>query len=367
MSYTKKQNFAVWSITAQGAQLAFKIAAELPDADICIPSELKFQTKNKVNSSILSFNVLSRRLTEVFNQYAGHIFIMSTGIVVRMIAPLIKHKTKDPAVVVVDEKGLHAISLLSGHIGGANELALKIAEITGADPVITTATDINNIPAIDLIAKQRGLIIENPEAIKNVSMALLNGEKIILHDPHQYLAGALAASNMILNGVDYNIADDTTKKNRSSVRIQGVFVDYIKADIPAHFLKLRPVILAIGMGCNRNTKVQELKAFLLEVMDKFNLSPQSLLNLSTIDIKSDEKGLLELARILEIPIKFYSKKELEQVKNIKRPSLMVKKHIGVTSVCEAAAILSAKNGKLIVPKQIKGNVTIAIAKIPSIS
>jgi len=89
---------------------------------------------------------------------------------------------------------------------------------------------------IDLIARERGLIIENPEAIKNVSMALLNGEKIILHDPHQYLSGALPASNIILNDVDYKIADDTTTKNRSSVRIQGVFVDYIKIDIPTHFL-----------------------------------------------------------------------------------------------------------------------------------
>jgi len=365
MKYTKKQNLAVWAITAQGVHLAFKITAKLADADMYIPSGLKFQPNNKIYSSILYFNVLSIRLSEVFNQYNGHILIMSTGIVVRIIAPLIQHKTKDPAVVVIDEKGLHAISLLSGHIGGANELALKIAEITAAEPVITTATDINNIPAIDLLAIQKGLIIENPEAIKNVSMAFLNKEKIILHDPYQYLTGTLPASNIILNGVDYRIADDTIRKNRILDKIQGVFIDYIKADIPTHFLKLRPAILAIGMGCNRNTSMQELKAFFLEVMDMFNLSARSLLNLSTIDIKSDEKGLLDLARILEIPIKFYSRKQLEQVKNIEHPSFMVKKHIGVTSVCEAAAILSAKNGKLIVPKQIKGNVTIAIAKISS--
>ncbi|MCD6184182.1 MAG: cobalt-precorrin 5A hydrolase [Deltaproteobacteria bacterium] len=366
MKYTKKQNFAVWAITAQGVQVAFKITAELADTDMYIPSGLKFQINNRVHCSVLSFNVLSRRLSEVFNQYNGHIFIMSTGIVVRIIAPLIQHKTKDPAVVVVDEKGLYAISLLSGHIGGANELALKIAEITNAEPVITTATDINNIPAIDLLASKKGLIIENPEAIKNVSMALLNGKKIILHDPYQYLTGTLSASNIILNDIDYSIADNRITKNRIPVKNPGVFIDYIKADIPTHFLKLRPVMLAIGMGCNRNTKVQELKAFLGEVLDMFNLSALSLLNLSTIDIKSDEKGLLELAHTLEIPIKFYSKKQLEQVKNIERPSFMVKKHIGVTSVCEAAAILSAKNGKLIVPKQIKGNVTIAIASISSI-
>lgn len=359
-----KKKIAVWSLTIQGARLASRITAEIADTDFYISSKLKPQI-NTSNCSVLSFTVLSRTLAEVFHQYKGHIFIMSTGIVIRIIAPLIRHKTKDPAVVVVDEKGLHAISLLSGHIGGANELTLKIAEITGADPVITTATDINKIPAIDLLACKKGLIIENPEAIKNVSMALLSGRKIILHDPYQYLTGTLSASNMIMNGVDYNLDDDTIGKNRIPVKTAGIFIDDIKADIPAHFLILRPVTLSIGMGCNRNTSRQELKNFLAEVLDLFDLSPRSVLNLASIDIKSDEKGLLELAADLDLPIKFYSKKKFEHVKEIKNPSLMVKKHIGVTSVCEAAAILSAENGKLIVPKQIKGNVTIAIVRMPS--
>ena len=360
-----KKKIAVWSLTIQGARLASRITAEIAGTDFYISSRLKTKI-NTSNSSVLSFTVLSRTLAEVFHQYKGHIFIMSTGIVIRIIAPLIRHKTKDPAVVVVDEKGLHAISLLSGHIGGANELTLKIADITGADPVITTATDINKIPAIDLLARQKGLVIENPEAIKNVSMALLSGKKIILHDPYQYLTGTLSASNGIMNGVDYKVDDDTIRKNR----IPGVFIDYIKTDIPTHFLKLRPVILSIGIGCNRNTSRQELKTFFLEVLDLFDLSARSVLNLASIDLKSDEKGLLELAADLDLPIKFYSKKKLEQVKEIENPSLMVKKHIGVTSVCEAAAILSAENGKengkLIVPKQIKGNATIAIARMFSI-
>lgn len=360
------KKIAIWCITTGGARLAYKIAADLADADLYISAGLQSQIKANHCNAIF-FNLLSQSVAECFNQYKGHIFIMSTGIVIRIIAPLIQHKIKDPAIVVADEKGLHAISLLSGHIGGANELSLHVAAITGADPVITTATDINEIPAIDVLAKKKGLIIENPETIKKVSMAFLSGQKILLHDPDRYLTDELSGSNLILNGIDSNSDKTIMKKNEISPVTQGVWIDYTTIDIPAHFLKLRPVILSIGIGCNRNTSKQELKTFFSEVLNLFNLSVRSVLNLASINLKADEKGLLELAADLDLPIKFYSKKELEHVQEIKTPSLMVKKHIGVTSVCEAAAILAAENGKLIVHKQIKGNVTIAIAKRFSIS
>jgi cobalt-precorrin 5A hydrolase len=139
-------------------------------------------------------------LKKKIRQYTGHIFIMSTGIVVRVIAPLIRHKTEDPAVVVVDDRGMHAISLLSGHLGGANELAQKIAGIIGAKPVITTATDVNLVPAIDVLAKEKSLFIENPEAIKTVNMALLRGDKIHVHDPFSFLANCLPNSEPRTNG-----------------------------------------------------------------------------------------------------------------------------------------------------------------------
>ncbi len=121
---------------------------------------------------------------------------MSTGIVVRVIAPCIASKTRDPAVVVMDEKGRHVISLLSGHIGGANRLAVAISEKLHATPVITTATDLHQVPAIDVIAVDNGLFIENPEAIKTISMAFLNQTPVYLHDPYHRLEHA-ALDNMI--------------------------------------------------------------------------------------------------------------------------------------------------------------------------
>jgi cobalt-precorrin 5A hydrolase len=363
MSDIAKKNLAVWSLTAQGARVAYRVATKTADADLYIPSKLKLQI-NTVDCSAFTFTAFSRSVAEVFHQYKGHIFIMSTGIVIRIIAPLIRHKTKDPAIVVLDEKELHVVSLLSGHIGGANELTLQVAEITGADPVITTATDINKLPAIDQIAVEKGLRIENPKAIKTVSMTLLSGKKIMLHDPYKYFRGTLSAAHIM--EVDYRPDSDIIAEKRVNLKTAGVFINYIASGMPAHFLKLRPVILSVGIGCNRNTSRQEIKDFLRKILARFDLSPLSLINLASIDLKADEKGLLELALDLDLPINFYSKTELAQVKAIENPSLMVKKHIGVTSVCEASAILAAGNGSLIVPKQIKGNTTIAIARTSSI-
>ena len=178
-----KQAFAVWILTPNGAVLANKILRGLPD--VCVYASQRIADQF---SRYRTFDNLAKSIEQEFQQYTCHIFVMSTGIVVRLIAGLIRHKTVDPAVVVVDDRGRHAISLLSGHIGGANELTLRIADIIGARPVITTATDVNQLPAIDILAKAQNLHIENPSAIKNVNMAILKGKTIPIHDPYQFLA-----------------------------------------------------------------------------------------------------------------------------------------------------------------------------------
>jgi len=350
----KKSRLAVWAITPRGAKLAKKIAKSLADVDLHFSSKLgpDFQSElEKENIPYSIFKSLSIKLSEVFNDYEGHIFIMSTGIVVRLTVPLVRHKTIDPAVVVVDEAGRHAISLLSGHIGGGNSLTKRVASLIGADPVITTATDINGVPAIDLLAGQRGLVIENPEAIKRVNMAFLTGRKIDLHDPLGLLVDAIPDSYLLTTG-------------GSDEDVARVFIDDAVTDLPAQTLVLRPKSLVAGMGCNRGTSMEEMKSLLYQVLDEFRLSPASLRGIASIDIKADEPGLLELAKDLELPVVFYDKEELNKVKNIKNPSAMVEKHTGAKSVCEAAAILSAKRGKLIVPKHSTRNVTVAIARIP---
>jgi len=221
--------------------------------------------------------------------------------------------------------------------------------------VITTATDLQGMPAIDLLAQEKNLIIENPDAIKYVSMALLTGEPIILHDPYRILHHDLKDV--------LNIEHPTSNIEHRT----GVFVDDICQTLSERILVLRPASLVAGIGCNRNTSANEMRMLLYDVLARFKLSSQSLKFLASIDLKADEKGLSALAEELNLPLKFFNREELNSVKTIENPSDVVEKYVGVKSVCEAAAILGANQGQLIAPKQNTPNVTVAIARIPFIS
>ena len=354
---SSKKRYAVWAITPNGADLAQTMVENLPDVTVFLSDKLAAK-----RCQLPSFGSLSETLAEQFHRYDGHVFIMATGIVVRTIAPLIRSKAEDPAVVVVDDRGHHAVSLLSGHIGGANELAIRIADCIDADPVITTATDVNRIAAIDVLAKEKQLYIENPAAIKAVNMALLKGERICLHDPFDFLKGSIPDPIMWPDADARSslVSDDECMKAKQRAR---VFVTDVQVQFPSESLVLRPPTLMAGIGCNRDTTMQEMSELLESVFEQYQLSLRSLNGIASIRLKADETGLLALAESLELPLYFYNREELNRVKTIENPSLMVEKHVGVKSVCEAAAILAAQNGTLVVPKQTTRNVTIAVARI----
>jgi len=353
----KQNKLAVWAVTPNGVKLADRLADSLPDADIYVSQNLA-----EKNTLHILFERLSATLEEKFGQYTGHVFIMATGIVVRVLAPLIQSKTNDPAVVVVDDLGLNAISLLSGHIGGANELTHKIAQIIEANPVITTATDINEVPAIDVLAMENGLFIENPAAIKSVNMALLKKETIGVHDPFDWLTKKLLNFE---SAAFHKFTYDINKLSQQSVIKNNAFVyiDDAVNDLPSRVLILRPPTLVAGIGCNRGTDSEEISTHLKEVLESHRLAPTSLKCLASVDLKNDEAGLIAVAESLDLPLVFFTREQLNQAKGIKNPSPVVEKHIGVKSVCEAAAILASGDGTLIVSKQSTQNVTVAIARI----
>jgi cobalt-precorrin 5A hydrolase len=356
MNQPKKGKYAIWVITPNGVKLAKRIVKDLSGADVYLSDRI-IDAKLPANT----FQTISEALANNFEKYSGHIFIMSTGIVVRVIAPFIRHKTEDPAVVVVDDQGRHAISLLAGHLGGANMLTHKVAKLLGANPVITTATDVSRKPAIDIVAKAKKLHIENPQAIKAVNMALLTDQKIYLHDPYVLLQNDIP--NTAPWPEDGFQAGGTAKTDMQfGDAFAGVFVDDIRAALPSEVLILRPATLVVGIGCNRHTPMEEIKSLLDDVFKKNRLANASLNRVATIDLKADEPGLVELAKYLKVPITFFSREEIKTVAEIQNPSAMVEKHIGVKSVCEAAAILASAMGTLIVPKQTTANVTVAIAR-----
>jgi len=341
------RQLAIWAITPEGLSLALKLRNVFPGSLHVSESLLPCP------APCFSFTRLADCVKDRFFLFGKHVFIMSTGIVVRVIAPCIASKTRDPAVVVMDEKGRHVISLLSGHIGGANRLAVAISEKLLATPVITTATDLHQVPAIDVIAIDNGLFIENPDAIKTISMAFLNRNPVYLHDPYHRLDNVSELDNM----VPLTVVSTTGKASSPAVAVDDRLTVFANP-----CLILRPKSLIAGMGCNRNTGADEIREFLVNKLLQFGLALNSLNCIATIDIKSDESGLLEAARSLHIPIRFFTREELSGIDS-PNPSEIVNQHIGVPSVCEAAAVLASEKGELIVPKQISPNVTLAIARI----
>jgi cobalt-precorrin 5A hydrolase len=294
----------------------------------------------------------------VWNQYRGLVFIMATGIVVRQIASLLKHKAQDPAVVVLDERGQYVISLVSGHLGGANRLAETVARITKGRAVITTASDVQNQPAIDLIAQELGLEIENHAMLSPVARRLLEDEPVWVYDPERRLEPHLKAG---LNGVWLDEKPMTPGWDKAGV---GIWVSEYLAPEGSQCLNLRPRNLVVGVGCNRGTPADEILNFLRSIFTRERLAVPSVRNLASIDIKSDESGILEAGRLLGRPVHFHSRLDIEKMA-VPNPSRVVLAHIGVESVCEATALLSAQSSELIIPKQKAANVTMAVARVGS--
>lgn len=357
MAIEPGRSIALWAVTPNGLTIARRLRQRWAKAELFCSQRLSAAP----GEAIYAFARLGEAVAGNFHRYDGHVFIMAAGIVVRSIAPHLHNKTFDPAVVVVDDQGRFAISLLSGHLGGANALADQAAEQLAATAVITTASEVNGKAAIDVLAVRRGLKIENPESIKKVNMALLMDEPVGLHDPGGWLEGS-PAGTVAFTASGANAFAPTAKAAGA-----WVWIDDRIADLPPHVLVLRPPSLVAGMGCNRNTSMEEIRDLLLSVLKQFGLSRLSLSAIATIDLKSDEAGLIELASDMGVALHFFSKQQLCRVEDVPTPSTMAIKHVGVPSVCEAAAILAGRSGRLIVPKHRTRNVTVAVARMASTS
>lgn len=342
-----RNKLAVWALTPGGAALAFRVKRAWKNADLFFPHRLE------EGAETFRFASFSGKFAQVFTQYQGHYCIMATGIAVRALNGLLRDKAADPAVAAGDEAGRFVISLVSGHLGGANALTRELADLLGAEPVITTATDVNQVPAIDLIAKNQGLFMENPKAVRHVGMAFIKGQALPLHDPGNRVRPLLPP---------WLVAGETVFDPDKT----GVYVDWRIQDLPGRVLVLRPPCLVAGIGCHRGVPRSDLEAFVREVFEKNRLSIHSLAGFVTVDRKADEPGLVELAAGLGVPLKCYGADELKTAAGVPNPSDLVNKHIGMKSVCEAAVILAASRDRLVLPKQTGKTMTLAVAEIPYI-
>lgn len=277
------------------------------------------------------------------------VFVGATGICIRAIAPNLRDKTVDPAIISLDERANFVIPLIAGHIGGANELARHLAEAVGATPCVTTATDVNGLFAVDEWAARNKLTIGSMKAAKAVATALVNCENVgVVKDDNIAIAGALPkqvvlgeepAVGMAISVYDNVLPYETT-------------------------LQLFPKIVHLGVGCRRNTPLENIEALVLMALENLHLDMRSVVGLASVDLKKDEQGLLAFARKYKIQANFYTAEELNAVEGDFTPSAFVKSIVGVSNVCERSAVKDSEGGELILRKTSLNGVTVAVAVKP---
>lgn len=321
------------SFTDNGAKIAEKIIDLFPN------DKIEIYRRNIDNS--LDNTSLKRMVQQSMVDCKMIIFVGATGIAVRSIAPYLQGKAYDPAILVIDEQGKFVISLLSGHLGNANEFTNIIADKLNAIPVITTATDIRNVFAVDTWAKNNKCTVIEPDKIKYISGALLKGENIGLKSE--------------FSGVRPTYMVDFAK-NGFTIALNA------KENPFENTLHLIPKILHIGIGCRKNTPLDNISQAIQMALDKCNIDIRAICSVSSIDIKQYETGILSFCRENNLPFKTFTADELNNLDGEFTKSEFVKKTVNVDNVCERSAVLSAKNYDLICKKLSYNGVTVAIAK-----
>lgn len=327
-----KMNFVVISFTKNGDKIAEIIKENI---NCIIFKRLKVK-------EIGMNNVVEK----YFKKGNCLIFISSTGIAVRAIASFIKSKDIDPAVLVVDSTGRFVISLLSGHLGGANDATLKIASYIKAQPIITTATDNMGIIAPDIIAKKNGYIIDDLKKAKEIASMIVNFDKVFYAE--DYVEVQKRDIKIPLGYID-NI------ENASGVL---VVTNKEKVDFNIPFLKLINKNIILGIGCKRGISSEFMREKVLEVLCKYNIDKRAIKTITTVEVKKDEEAILKLAGYFKASLDIISIKDIKKIHNRYNGSDFVEKVIGIRAVAEPCVNISG--GEIIVPKLKLGGITLCI-------
>ncbi len=300
-------------------------------------------------------------LSQQFTQKVPILFVGACGIAVRMIAPFVKDKLTDSPVLVMDDRGSFVIPILSGHVGGANELAKELAMSFQAIPVITTATDTHHCFAIDLFAKEQGMQIVNKEGIAKISAMILKGQS-----PTVYIEKELEAYE---DGEYFTIGKKSWCLPRELTRVS----DKKRADILIGIscesteytkLYLKPKSYVLGIGCRKGKECSELESFVTEMLAECGLTLAEIQAVVSIDKKKEEKGILQLCRKYDLPFFTYTGEELMAVEGEFHSSAFVQEQVGADNVCERAVVAyCGKKESLFLPKQAKNGMTVAVGKL----
>ena len=303
-------------------------------------------------------------IARIFKYFNAIIFVSATGIAVRLIAPCLRNKKTDPAIIAVDDTGRFAISLLGGHQGGANDLTEQIAAGIGAISVITTATDRHHLLAFDLLARRRGWALEHSGDMKKISAAQLAGAEICIY------------SDLLLVPKD---KDGKFELPPRSVLVteaahlhkarHGVVLLSNHRELPSlppglPFVIIRPRNIVAGIGCRRGMPGPLIMAALKEALREAGRVPEGLVALATIELKAGEKGLREAADLLNVPLHVFSREQIQSVEHLFADSPFVRQHTGAGAVAEPCAYLGSGGAALILGKRAGNGITVALAEKP---
>ena len=334
----KNIRIAIIAVTEKGKNTAEKIASELENVDVF------FQKRG-----------IKELTGELFNKYECIIFVSACGIAVRCISPFLKSKFEDPAVLVVDDNGNNVISLLSGHIGGANEITLKIADVLNANPVITTSTDTNKKGALDVIVSKIGGYVENlRESAKLVNSYLVDDKRVGIYFDSDYESEKDSLNLSGFELIDEKTEIDAIAKLDALVSVTDklrCWVDEIIYNIKKDneekedliYIKLVPRRIALGMGCRKNTETEKM----IEEFSIFsalnNIHPVAIVKTGSLIIKKDEKCMIDLSKVLCAEFNLFDVDEICTCDYMFDKSEFVKKNTGVYSVAQPSAYLLSGN------------------------
>ncbi|MEY8427685.1 cobalamin biosynthesis protein [Lachnospiraceae bacterium 46-15] len=357
------------SFSWTGCRLAERICSTLKERSYEVKSYRKSKYAEKMldesgdkgEARILeNMKESSEPITESVREWAGKrfvdsdaiVFVGACGIAVRSIAPFVKSKKMDPAVVVVDEKGNYAISLLSGHIGGANELTWEIADIVHAEPIVTTATDLNRKFAVDVFAKKNECVISDMKLAKEISAALLAEEEV-----------GFDTDFPCIGEIPRGLRRCEAWDERPELGICVTLND--RKRLFSHTLYLIPRIITVGVGCKKGTSKEAVENVIRRACGEISVSPAAMAQVASIDLKKEEEGILEYCKERNLPFLVYTAEELKRTEGTFTASGFVKEVTGVDNVCERAAVLGTgidgKTGRLIGRKYAQDGVTAALA------
>ena len=346
------ENVSVLVITKNGVKSGEKLKELFPNWNIFAPGKLSNE-----NESITWYSEpTTDKIIELFKNSNALICIFSLGAVIRLIAPHLKDKKTDPAVIVIDDKINFVISVLSGHIGGANELTEEISVKLNALPVITTAADVNKTIAVDLVGREFNWKIDDETTVTKISAHMVNAEPIGVfqqtNDQKWY-------KQLPKNVTIYDSLEELKKSNsKAHLIISDTIIDN---ELSQESVIYRPQSLVIGIGLHWDTTKDTIKEGIEHCLKKFNLSSKSIAKLVSIKKPEDVQGLIDLGKEMQVPVEYVDREELAEIIT-PNPSTTVKAFEGTASVSEAAAIKVSK-GELIVEKQkFPPNLTVAIAR-----